>query len=627
MRLTAIGFALCAVLFQPHAPAQVISVHPGEPRIGDRVEVRYDESAAGASLRGAATMRLEAMLMCLDDSPVLRETDMTREGGIWKGTIPIGIPAARLIVIRVVSGAEVDDNGGRPVTVLLFGEPGKPLEDSHRQNAAIMAGQGISEFKHIANLPGARAELAKERDLYPGNHRTWITQWALMRRETPGPEAQKAIQKDLPLYERQFKGNEAAMVSAVGWMDQVGLQGRADSIRNAWVKASPGGKMAEEVRRAEVARERDAARRAELAEKFLTDFPQTGPAAAAMEQILISSLVQSARSDRAIARLKSSPGRSAMLYNQVAWPLIEKGDQLETAVELAATGVAVARKTSPSDKPGPMRVSDWERQNAMSLGMILDTYALGLSKQGKDAEAAAAYREAFALLKGEDADVNQRYVECLLKLGRPADALAVSRESFINGKSSETLTERYREAFVKVTGSSGGFDVELAGATKQRDDTARVRIARSRLAKPAIDFTLKDLSGKPVQLAALRGKVVVIDFWATWCGPCRSSFPTLQKIYDRYRGNDRVAIFAVNTWERQTGAERQALVEKFMADNKYTFPVLYDEGFVERYGVDGIPTKFVVDKGGKIAFKTIGFNGPDEMMTEMTIQLDMLLEE
>ena len=86
-------------------------------------------------------------------------------------------------------------------------------------------------------------------------------------------------------------------------------------------------------------------------------------------------------------------------------------------------------------------------------------------------------------------------------------------------------------------------------------------------------------------------------------------------------------MFALDTWERVSGAERIALVEKFIADNKYTFPVLYDESFVEKYGVDGIPTKFLIDKKGNIAFKSIGFNGAEEMEKELTAQLDMLLAE
>jgi hypothetical protein len=64
-----------------------------------------------------------------------------------------------------------------------------------------------------------------------------------------------------------------------------------------------------------------------------------------------------------------------------------------------------------------------------------------------------------------------------------------------------------------------------------------------------------------------------------------------------------------------------------MADNKYTFPVLYDEGVVDKYGVDGIPTKFIIDRKGNLAFKSVGFNGADAMLGELTTQIDLLLAE
>ena len=105
------------------------------------------------------------------------------------------------------------------------------------------------------------------------------------------------------------------------------------------------------------------------------------------------------------------------------------------------------------------------------------------------------------------------------------------------------------------------------------------------------------------------------------------SFPTLQKVHDRYRSDPSVVILAFDTWERVAGKEREELVKKFIAENKYTFRVVYDEGMVEKYGVEGIPTKFVIDKRGNLAFKSIGFNGADEMYNELTAQLDLLLGE
>jgi thiol-disulfide isomerase/thioredoxin len=184
-----------------------------------------------------------------------------------------------------------------------------------------------------------------------------------------------------------------------------------------------------------------------------------------------------------------------------------------------------------------------------------------------------------------------------------------------------------REAYSRVKGSDAGFEERLKEARDAARTELTARLRTQRGDKAAADFTLPALDGTQVSLAGLRGKVVIVDFWATWCGPCKMSFPTLQKVYEKYRGDDRVAILALDCWERVHGAEREQLVTKFLTDNKYTFPVLYDTSTVEKYGVTGIPTKFVIDREGRIAFTAIGFDGAEKMWDELTAQIDLLLGE
>src|SRR5690606_41666590 len=80
--------------------------------------------------------------------------------------------------------------------------------------------------------------------------------------------------------------------------------------------------------------------------------------------------------------------------------------------------------------------------------------------------------------------------------------------------------------------------------------------------RPAPGFSLKDLDGKEVSLEDLKGKVVVLDFWATWCAPCIKSFPAMQMAVDKYKEDPEVAFLFINTWERQE--DPAAAVKQFM---------------------------------------------------------------
>ncbi len=126
---------------------------------------------------------------------------------------------------------------------------------------------------------------------------------------------------------------------------------------------------------------------------------------------------------------------------------------------------------------------------------------------------------------------------------------------------------------------------------------------------PAPDFSLKTLTGETIRLSNLQGQAVLVNFWATWCPPCRAEMPAIQQVYDKYRGQG-VTVLAINL------QESEAQVSNFAGQTRLTFPILIDqEGTVfARYRVNGLPSTFFVDRQGVIRTVTLG--GP---MTEAFI--------
>ncbi|HZP60950.1 MAG TPA: TlpA disulfide reductase family protein [Opitutaceae bacterium] len=121
-------------------------------------------------------------------------------------------------------------------------------------------------------------------------------------------------------------------------------------------------------------------------------------------------------------------------------------------------------------------------------------------------------------------------------------------------------------------------------------------------AQPAPGWTLKDVNGQPVSLSQFKGKVVVLDFWATWCPPCRSEIPGYVKLQEKYKGKGLVIIGV------SVDQDGPAVVKKFVADFHMNYPVVMaDDSVVQAYGnPDAIPTTFIIDRAGKIRDKKVG---------------------
>jgi thiol-disulfide isomerase/thioredoxin len=121
--------------------------------------------------------------------------------------------------------------------------------------------------------------------------------------------------------------------------------------------------------------------------------------------------------------------------------------------------------------------------------------------------------------------------------------------------------------------------------------------------QPAPDLHLRSADGKAVSLAELKGKPILIDFWASWCPPCRTSIPALDGLYREFHDKG-LEVFAINVDERRKDADA------FLAGARYTMPIVFDSaGETPRVaGVYGMPTSFLVDRNGMIRFVHRGYS-------------------
>ena len=132
-------------------------------------------------------------------------------------------------------------------------------------------------------------------------------------------------------------------------------------------------------------------------------------------------------------------------------------------------------------------------------------------------------------------------------------------------------------------------------------------------------FELAQADGKPLSLAQLRGNVVYVDFWASWCAPCKRSFPWMNALHDRHRG-DGLVIVGVNVDKRRSDADR------FLRDVPATFPIVFDTrgATPTAFDVKGMPSSYLIDRTGIVVAVEEGFH--DERATALEGRIRALLQ-
>lgn len=603
---------------------------PAEPKAGETVRIEYDWTKG--PLRKASKIDLMVLEINADKTPAAREVLTHREGMLLVGTYTVG-PNALAAMMACRSGETWDHNQDNGFLLSYRKADGSTAAEARAALAFLYrnyAAEWSLTSKPVRVLEWLDIAFKQQPDIRGKYLLTFLYAWNSQRLGDAGKPQALALLQEI---ENTPNLPEKDLLAAIRQYEFLQEMEKAKALRERIRTQFPKGLLAQQEKRQQINFEADTSKRATLIDDYIKVYPpqteEDRRNIAKMYGLLAQQLAESKswESFRTTAQ-KMEAGERASLYNNIAWDLAENNQDLGWACMFAKEAATWAKNDvlAPyGTKPDVMTHGDWQKEREQTAAMYLDTYAFTLFQTNAFEDAARVQAEVVVITQGEQADMNERYTRYLARAGSPA--LRATLEQFIlKGQATQAMKDQFKMVFAaEDKNDANAWLAKLeTGARAYKSE----QLQQNMLEKPAPAFSLKNLKGESVSLESLKGKVVVIDFWATWCGPCKASFPGMQDAQNKYKDNPNVVFLFVDTWERVPTEQKTKIAGDFINSKQYPFNVLMDmdDAVVGAYGVSGIPTKFIVDKSGLIRFKSIGYAGSSAaLVEELSLMIDLLL--
>lgn len=639
---TSLGLLLLSFLISSCSKYEfnsTFSTHPHKPHAGEEVTLLYNPT--GTALEGSNQISVivrtygdrnyqpASMFSMPNNVANTEEYKMStyQEGWITQFSVPDTVVG---FVVTLHNENETDYNGGLGYWVPMYSSDQNLLPGAEAGYAAALVRRGwgaeLDKVLYADTLVKLyENEYQRNPEMEPGFAFSYFS--AL--KKSRGAEGFVQIERHLEAMSDPELWTEEHMFFLSAWYGAIKNPEKADLFKTSYREKYPQGRW---VQREEIGKIYKAGGLSEKI-KFLEEFESRYPSGTDLSYIygfIIGEYIKEGSYALALDYLNAlngAPWNERPVFAAVNSIKEIENDESQELIEIITKSVNIYRQEFEqpgTPKPPLIITSVWRDNRAAKLALALDALGTATRLAGNISDAVLYYEEAYNLSNKSDKLINEHFAAALVKGGSMIRAKEVLEKSIQSGAQSPKMEVILEEVFIAIHGSDENYTSYYSNLKSSGMISKKAKIEAKLVTEKAPAFTLLDTDGNEVSLSDYEGKIVIMDFWATWCGPCKASFPAMNEAIDKYKNNDQVKFLFVNTLEKSKN-KLQAATD-YLNSGGFDFHVLMDDmdKVAHAYQIGLLPTKVFIDGAGDIRYRSSGFRGVIDLLEEIEVLISVL---